>query len=309
LPIIAIIRRVAINRSRDHLRSSERRRRRERFVSTPSHDVDSESMGSVDSSLRFRRLLQTLPDQQRFAAGLHYLEDLPVAEIAACLGISSGAVKYHLNQAMASSHDGRFDNDDTMANDEFDLRLDELLRREFARSFSEEEEPKRVLAGMAPAIRRAHRIHRFKQAAVGTVAVPALAAGGLGLMARSSPTDEARLTVAGESESPPVNPDLGQELVVTGTTARSTSDRSDRGEQRDDGANTSATRTSTTEPSGSTEPTIETAVSSTVTTASNTSVALDGTITIDSACGSIVVGGLREPGQADLRFRGWEQTL
>ena len=40
-----------------------------------------------------------LPDQQRAVAALFYLEDVSVSEIAKTLGISTGAVKFHLNRA------------------------------------------------------------------------------------------------------------------------------------------------------------------------------------------------------------------
>ncbi|MDH3294249.1 MAG: sigma-70 family RNA polymerase sigma factor [Acidimicrobiia bacterium] len=97
----AWIRRVAINRSRDHLRSSTRRQRREVLVS-PDAGIDADSTGLVDSSITLGALLRTLPERQRAAASLYYLEDLPVADIAVSLGISDGAVKYHLNQARSA---------------------------------------------------------------------------------------------------------------------------------------------------------------------------------------------------------------
>jgi RNA polymerase sigma-70 factor (ECF subfamily) len=39
-----------------------------------------------------------LPQQQRLAIALFYLEDASVAEVAHAMSISEGAVKYHLNQ-------------------------------------------------------------------------------------------------------------------------------------------------------------------------------------------------------------------
>ena len=40
-----------------------------------------------------------LTPQQRAVVALHYLDDLPVAEVAAAMSLSEGAVKYHLHQA------------------------------------------------------------------------------------------------------------------------------------------------------------------------------------------------------------------
>lgn len=96
---VAWIRRVAINRSRDHLRATERRRRRERKVVDQNPPVDPVDSDTVDAAIRLSELLARLPRQQRAAATLFYLEELSVDDIAATLGISGGAVKYHLNQA------------------------------------------------------------------------------------------------------------------------------------------------------------------------------------------------------------------
>jgi len=47
-------------------------------------------------------LLAELPPQQRIAAAAFYVEDLSVAEIARAMGLSDGAVKYHLHAARAT---------------------------------------------------------------------------------------------------------------------------------------------------------------------------------------------------------------
>ncbi|MGI9595603.1 MAG: RNA polymerase sigma factor [Acidimicrobiales bacterium] len=96
---ITWVRRVAINRSRDLHRADQRRRRRERRVAPASDQRSEDESGLVDGSMRLLDLLRQLPDRQRSVAALFYVEDLPVAEIATILGISSGAVKFHLNKA------------------------------------------------------------------------------------------------------------------------------------------------------------------------------------------------------------------
>lgn len=50
--------------------------------------------------LEFWRAVRSLPRRQAQTIALHYLEDLPVAEIALVLGTAEGTVKKHL-------HDGR----------------------------------------------------------------------------------------------------------------------------------------------------------------------------------------------------------
>lgn len=94
----AWIRRVAINRLRDLARKRERQRRAEaRAGAEPLSHV---SLGAEDGG--FTDLVGRLPERQRTAIVLHYLEDLPVREIAESMGISEGAVKAHLSQARAN---------------------------------------------------------------------------------------------------------------------------------------------------------------------------------------------------------------
>ena len=47
-------------------------------------------------------LLAHLPPQQRIAAALFYVDDLSVGEVAHAMGLSDGAVKYHLHAARAT---------------------------------------------------------------------------------------------------------------------------------------------------------------------------------------------------------------
>ena len=44
-------------------------------------------------------LIVALPRRQRIAVALRYYDDLPVAEVAEAMGISEGAVRYHLHEA------------------------------------------------------------------------------------------------------------------------------------------------------------------------------------------------------------------
>jgi RNA polymerase sigma-70 factor, ECF subfamily len=92
------IRRVAVNRMRDHFRKRERGARAfERLA--PQTDVVA-LPPSEPSELG--TLVSTLPPQQRIAAALFYVEDLSVTEVAAAMDLSEGAVKYHLHAARES---------------------------------------------------------------------------------------------------------------------------------------------------------------------------------------------------------------
>jgi len=96
----AWVRRVAINRARDLHRSDARRTRREERVGEPTTSPGADQgIGDADST---RRLLLQLPRRQRTIAALFYIDDMPVKEIADSLGLSSGAVKFHLNRARKS---------------------------------------------------------------------------------------------------------------------------------------------------------------------------------------------------------------
>ena len=53
----------------------------------------------------FHRLLEPLPPRQRTAAALHYLHDLPVADIAEAMKCAEGTVKSHLHAARAAIAD------------------------------------------------------------------------------------------------------------------------------------------------------------------------------------------------------------
>jgi RNA polymerase sigma-70 factor (ECF subfamily) len=87
----AWVRRVAINRLRDHARRNERRDRAVRRLHRPEAEPVAAHL------VELADLLAGLPHQQRVAVALHYVGGLPVAEVAESMGLSEGAVKYHLH--------------------------------------------------------------------------------------------------------------------------------------------------------------------------------------------------------------------
>ena len=92
------IRHVALNRIRDHARRDSRKRKAvERLAAeTPTSVPAHEMPGDVQA------LLAELPQQQRIAAALFYVEGLSVREVATSMKLSEGAVKYHLHAARAA---------------------------------------------------------------------------------------------------------------------------------------------------------------------------------------------------------------
>jgi RNA polymerase sigma-70 factor, ECF subfamily len=52
-----------------------------------------------DDRLAVREAIRSLPPRQQEAVALHYLVDLPVADVAAAMGIDEGTVKTHLFRA------------------------------------------------------------------------------------------------------------------------------------------------------------------------------------------------------------------
>ena len=97
------VRRVAVNRATDvHRRRVRGRRALQRLASrSESRQHDdlrmSDSVSFHDGELG--AAVADLTPQQRAVVALHYLDDLPVAEVAAAMSLSEGAVKYHLHQA------------------------------------------------------------------------------------------------------------------------------------------------------------------------------------------------------------------
>ena len=88
------VRRVAINRARDHARRAATARRASERLE-PVESAWAPDVPPIDLA----QTLRSLPERQQVAAALYYVEDLPVSEIATAMGISDGAVKFHLHAA------------------------------------------------------------------------------------------------------------------------------------------------------------------------------------------------------------------
>ena len=91
---IGWVRRVAINKLRDDHRRLGRKHKAEQRLHTELRPTGVEWSDGADAAT----LLAGLPRQQRLAVALFYVEGLSVAEVATTLGISEGAVKFHMHQ-------------------------------------------------------------------------------------------------------------------------------------------------------------------------------------------------------------------
>jgi RNA polymerase sigma factor (sigma-70 family) len=91
----AWVTRVAVSRLRDHQRSMKRRASALlRLAGEPSLDPPAESLsGSLAVALR------KLPLRQRLAVVLHYVDDRPIADVAAIMGCTEGTVNRYLFRA------------------------------------------------------------------------------------------------------------------------------------------------------------------------------------------------------------------
>jgi RNA polymerase sigma-70 factor, ECF subfamily len=92
----AWVRRVARNLASNSARRSRREQRALRRV-TDAHHVEL----TVDDE-RLWTLVRELPDQQRWAVALFYVEDMSVSAVADVLEITEGTVKTHLSRARAT---------------------------------------------------------------------------------------------------------------------------------------------------------------------------------------------------------------
>jgi RNA polymerase sigma-70 factor (ECF subfamily) len=89
---VAWVRRVAINRMRDHFRREKVSGRAHRLLAAGA----STHQAPPSLALDLPKMLAALPRQQRIAMSLYYVADLSVAEVAAAMLVSEGAVKFHL---------------------------------------------------------------------------------------------------------------------------------------------------------------------------------------------------------------------
>ncbi|TDT15291.1 RNA polymerase sigma-70 factor (ECF subfamily) [Ilumatobacter fluminis] len=95
----AWVRRVAVNKARSwgRRRSAEARAYAKHAVR--NRDLPGELPESAD---QFWSAVRGLPERQAQIVALHYLDDRPVDDIAAVLGISAGTVKTQLHRARAT---------------------------------------------------------------------------------------------------------------------------------------------------------------------------------------------------------------
>lgn len=106
----AWVRRAIVNRSASHgrRRSVERRGvlrlagRAEAEADGPQDDRTGDDGVARVQDPDFWAALRALPDRQRACLALHYLDDLPVAEIAHAVGCSAATVKVHLHRGRAA---------------------------------------------------------------------------------------------------------------------------------------------------------------------------------------------------------------
>lgn len=95
--IYAITRNAAI--------SALRARRREVSMSDPAVAEEAEGVaasadGTTDDAM-LRRRIESLPERQRMAVTLYYLDERPVEEVAEMMGLPANTVKTHLHRARA----------------------------------------------------------------------------------------------------------------------------------------------------------------------------------------------------------------
>jgi RNA polymerase sigma-70 factor (ECF subfamily) len=96
--IYAITRNAAI--------SALRARRREVSMSDPAVAVEAEGVAAAPAAAQddaaLRRGIEALPEKQRQAITLYYLDERPVDEVAEMMGLPANTVKTHLHRARAS---------------------------------------------------------------------------------------------------------------------------------------------------------------------------------------------------------------
>jgi RNA polymerase sigma-70 factor (ECF subfamily) len=91
------VRHVAVRRMLNEHRSRRRRDAAIERLSAHPREPRVEVADAPDDQLV--ALVVALPRRQRIAVALRYYDDMPVAEVAELMGISEGAVRYHLHAA------------------------------------------------------------------------------------------------------------------------------------------------------------------------------------------------------------------
>ena len=92
--------------SRNAAISALRARRRSVSLSDPAVleevEVATSTPAAATDDAVLRRYIEALPDRQRQAITLYYLDERPVAEVAEMMGLPANTVKTHLHRARAS---------------------------------------------------------------------------------------------------------------------------------------------------------------------------------------------------------------
>ncbi len=94
----AYVRRAILNAYLDGGRRSSRWRRIAHLVAVP--DLEDSTVAAADGRIDLREELKKLTPRERACLVLRYYEDLKVDDIADALGISAGAVKRYLSDAL-----------------------------------------------------------------------------------------------------------------------------------------------------------------------------------------------------------------
>jgi RNA polymerase sigma-70 factor (ECF subfamily) len=92
----AWLRRVMINLLIDDRRSDQRDAELARRLAQPAWTPD---VDMLDDHERWWQAVRALPDRERAAVTLHYLDDLSIAEVAGVLEVTPGTVKASLSHA------------------------------------------------------------------------------------------------------------------------------------------------------------------------------------------------------------------
>jgi len=95
----AWLRTVAVNVARSRHR---RRALGERLLGKAPAPSEGRKPDLSEDRMALVAALRTLPDHQRETLALHYLADLPIAEVASTLGVPLGTVKARLNRGRAA---------------------------------------------------------------------------------------------------------------------------------------------------------------------------------------------------------------